>query len=221
MRKVLLFGTSVFSKELFNYIRYETKDILVLGFVMDRDYIDKDLFCGLNIYPFEELDECLETNDFEIIPSLGYSKMNTNRMSLFERCHQKNYKIGSYVSPTTVLHSSQLGEGNIIFGNVTIEFDSSVGNGNIILANAYISHDMIIGDYNYISGDAMFGGAVQVGNNNFFGMNCTIKDNLRIGNKNLVGAMAYVSSDLENNTMVSAPRSQKRALSDNMLDTLL
>lgn len=202
-KKVLIFGTTMFSKEMMNYV-LDDGGWDILGFTLDKKYKSEDFFCQYKVYAFEDLESHFDMNVVEIMPSIGYSEMNDHRERFFSTCKEKGYRIASYIDKTVINHAKSIGEGNIILDLVQLRHDCVIGNGNIIKGTSDFAHDSIVGDFNYFAGLDHIGGAAKIGNKNFFGISCIVKNQVEVGNKNLIGAGTYLAESL-NQYMVVSP----------------
>lgn len=202
MKKVLIFGTTMFSKEMKHYL-LDDGDWEILGFTLDAAYKKEDIFCEYPVYAFEDLDKEFDMEQVEILPAIGYSQMNEHRKRFFDICDEKGYKIASFIDKTVVNLAKSIGRGNIILDFVQLRHDCVIGDGNIFKGTGDVAHDCIIGDFNYFAGLNHIGGAVEIGNSNFLGIACIVKNEVKIGNKNLIGAATYLAEDLDTYKVVS------------------
>lgn len=203
MERVLIFGDTMFSKEMMNYILGHKGDYEIVGFTLDKNYIKQKKFCGFNVYPFEELNDYFDMSDVGIILAIGYHEMNDHREKVFNECKKRNYRIASYIDKSVINYAKEIGEGNIILDFVQLRHDCVIGNGNIIKGTSDIAHDAIVGDFNYFAGLCHIGGAVKIGNKNFLGISCIIKNEVEVGYKNVIGAAVYLPKDLDKFIVVS------------------
>ena len=97
---------------------------------------------------------------------------------------------------------AHLGQGTVVFQNVTIASDVRVGDHVVVLPNSVLSHDDIVGDYSCIAGGVCISGRVSVGRACYLGSNCTIREGVRLGDYCLVGMGSAVLKDVPNNTTV-------------------
>lgn len=220
MKNTLIFGTSVFSKNMAYHLA-EVEKYNCAGFVVNRKYYNKKFFCDKKVYILEELEEHFERANIAILPTLGYSEMNRYRKELFDYCHEKKYEIASYIDETALNHAKFIGEGNIILDNVRLDYDCEIGDGNYIGHDVTVAHDVKIGNFNYISGRTGFGGSVFLGDYNFLGMSCLISNDINIGDKNLIGAGAYVRHSLCTHMVVTPAQERIIQTEDRILMWML
>lgn len=207
MNKVLIFGTTMFSKEMM-YILQEDGGWQIEGFTLDQAYKTEEEFCGLPVFAFEMLDNIFDMSEVGILPTIGYSEMNDHRERFFKACESKGYMIHSYIDKTAIIHAKKIGSGNLIFDHVNLSYDSVVGKGNIFKGSAVIAHDSVVGDFNYFAGLNHIAGATIIGDKNFFGISSIVRSKGKIGNKNLIGAATYVNEELGKFMVVSQAKNR-------------
>lgn len=107
------------------------------------------------------------------------------------------------VHPTaSVSRTARLGNGVVIFQNVTVTSNVEVGDHVMILPAAVISHDTVIGAYSSIAGGVMISGKVRVGQSCYIGTNASIKESVSIGDFALVGMGSVVVHNVAEKTVV-------------------
>ena len=195
MKEVLLFGISELSERIAYYIDCgeSVKPFSVKGFVIDDDYYSADNFAGKKIYRYSEAKKkFLQTAG--VIICVGYKNMNENRKKIFCRLRDDGWDIESFISAQTVIHTDDIGTGNIFLCKSLIEFKSSLGDCNIF-DSAHLGHHSRVGNFNFFCYSAVTGGNVTVGDCCFLGMNATIRNGITLLDKTLVGAGCYLSRD--------------------------
>lgn len=195
-KKLLLFGTTMFSAELAEILHFQgCYDII--GYVVDKRYKNIDNFNNLPVYIFECLDTDLDMSGVEIVLSLGYSHMNENRRIKYEICKLKGYKVFTYISPQAIVYSDKIGEGSIVLPGSYIGPFSEVGICTVIRPGTVLSHHVSIGNYNWIADGCTFGGSVQMGNFCFLGLGTTVRNEISIADFTFIGAHSYVGINTE------------------------
>lgn len=221
MKKVLIFGNSMFSKEIYNVISKDIQNYEVLGFTLDKEYTAEKTFCGLENYDFNELTSYYNRDDYEIILSVGYSRMNDLRKQIYDRCIEKKYNIGTYIHPSAIVFSKKIGVGNIVSENVILRHDTILGDCNFFGYGTFISHDCAVGDFNYYALNVNIAGNVKMGNNNFFGVGSVVSNDLSIGNYNIIGAAGCVDRNIDENTVITPPPNRYVTMPKRRLEMLL
>lgn len=194
--KVVIFGNTEYSFMIAEYIR-QFCNVCVSAFVINKDYISESQFHGIDVVAFEDIENKFKSDEVDFILGLGYKSMNTIREKIYISIKEKDYNVASFVHPSAVVETNDLGEGNIILSGAYIGPNSRIGNANIIWNGCNISHNVTIGDYNYFSPSATLGGFAQVGNNCFFGLGSVIRSSVSVADKTLIGAGTYLNNSTE------------------------
>ena len=194
-KQIVIFGDTIFSEELKNIISLECGNDKVIAFTIDSKYKKSEEFCGLPIYPFEQLEQYIDVTNTEILLTIGYNNMNQLRKVKYEECKSRGFMVHTYISQKAIVYSDKIGEGCIIMPGVYIGPFCMLGNCNIIKACCSLPHHINIGNFNWIAGGCSYGGDVLQGNNCFVGIGSTIRNGISIADKTFVGAHSYLSSD--------------------------
>lgn len=193
--KCVIFGLTTFA-QMIRHLEEKFYDVEVVAYTVDGKYKTEDVFDGLPVVAFEELEQLYPNTEYSVLIGLGYSHMNNIRKQKFEEIKSKGYTIESFVHPQVIRDDTfQMGEGNIIFENVVLGYKAKIGNGNILWNGTHISHESIVGDFNHFSGGTMLGGKTMIKNNCFFGMGSILCGNRVIEDYTLVGAGCYVGQN--------------------------
>ena len=195
MKDVLLFGISELSERIAYYIDSgeSVKPFSVKGFIIDDEYYSADSFAGKKIYRYSEAREkFLQTAS--VIICIGYKNMNENRKKIFHRLRDDGWDIESFISSQAVIHTDNIGTGNIFLCKTLIEFKSSMGDCNIF-DSGHLGHHSRMGNFNFFSGFNVTGGNINVGDCCFVGMNATIRNGITLLDKTFVGAGCYLGHD--------------------------
>jgi sugar O-acyltransferase (sialic acid O-acetyltransferase NeuD family) len=120
-----------------------------------------------------------------------------------DRCRMSELCAGRGYTFPTLKHSASyiaadvtLGEGTIIYPNVTIMPACSFGRGCLINANVSIGHECSIGNYVNINPGANIAGRVRIEDGAHIGIGAVILENRRIGDGAIVGAGSVVTRDV-------------------------
>jgi len=167
----------------------------------------QETFCGLPIVAFEDLSKIYSPNDYSILLSVGFKKVNNLRSSIYRSAKSQGYSIASYISRKAIIQTNQIGEGNIIFEGSIIGPYCKIGVGNIIRSGANISHDCEMGNFNYIAPSACIAGNVIIGNNTFIGVNSTVRNEIFLADYTVIGAAAYVNRSTKEKEVIVPSKS--------------
>ena len=149
MKEVLLFGISELSERINYYISRgdSVTPLSVVGFVIDDDYYDTDNFAGKKVYRYSEAKEkFLQTAS--MIICIGYKNMNENRKNIFHRLRADGWDIESFISSQAVIHTENIGVGNIFLSRSSVGVRSTLGDCNIFDGGS-LSHHCTIGSFNF------------------------------------------------------------------------
>lgn len=207
-QKIIIFGNHEFAKMMAEYIQKFTNDE-VCGFTVNKEYIKDSKILELPVIEFENIEKKFDKTKYKFLITLGYNRMNSLRENIFGKVKEKGYEITSFIHPTALINTEEIGEGNIFLENVFIGPYSKIGDGNIFWNGVNISHNATIENYNYFSPSTTFAGNVKVSNNCFLGANCTVKNGVNISNKTLIGAGCYLSKDTLNDEVYVPERAVK------------
>ena len=194
MEKIIIVGTNEFSEYVYFTIQKE-QAAEVIGFSSLKDYITDKEFCGLPVYPLEELSRSFDMSKCQVLITVGYTKMNERRVNSYNICKELGYKIYTYISNRAICDSYSVGEGCIIMPMSYIPPVTSLGICNVVNVACILGHTSSIGNFNWFSGNVTMGGNVQIDNNCFIGMNCLIKNGIHLLSKTMVGAYSYLNDD--------------------------
>lgn len=95
----------------------------------------------------------------------------------------------------------QIGIGNFIARNVSINPLVSIGDFCIINTGSIIEHECKLSDAVHIAPGAVLAGNIEVGERSFIGANAVVKQGVKIGKDVIVGAGTVVLKDLEDNSV--------------------
>lgn len=191
-RKCIIFGITSFAKMIRYYVE-KYSDLEVVAYTVDRRYKECDIFDGLPLIEFEEIEKKYCVEEYSFILALGYKHMNEIRKQKYHAVKAKGYKLENFIYPNTSQNYFEIGEGNIILENVTLAYGVKIGNANIIWNGCQISHESVIGDFNFFSVSSLIAGKTVVKNNCFLGVNSAVRGARTLEDYTLVGAGCYMN----------------------------
>lgn len=195
MKKLIIYGITEMAEYLYPYILRD-KDIEVVAFTVEGQYLNKNIFFDKKVVPFEEVEKKYSPKDHDMIIAIGPTKMNKVREKYFFLAKEKGYKMYSYVSKLASV-MSLVGENNIISDFAVIQPNVKMGDNNIIYEHTIICTNASVGSHNYIAPAARVGTNSNVRNNIILGMNSTLKTDIDIADETLIGANCYISKNTE------------------------
>lgn len=188
MKDIIIIGTTNFSSLIYELIIQEKK-ANVVAFTTYKDYKDIDIFNGLPVVAFEDLELEYDMSKIYLLNTIGYSHMNAIREKVYKDCISKQYNIYTYVSKKACVYSKIAEDsGCIIAPSVYIGPNVNLGISNIIMSNSSITHNIEIGNFNFIGAGTIIGGNVEIESNTFIGLNSTIKNGIVIARETIIGS---------------------------------
>ena len=206
MSKIIIFGTTQFSRIIAKHIEDENAGEIV-AFCVNERFLEETELDSKKIVAFEKLRDLFDMNECSILNTLGYSKMNQTRSKVSYECLDMGYRLYSYISKNAKVYSKLTGFNNIVMPGAFIGYDVTAGNNNVFYSGCMLTHDITVGNNNFIAANSTFGGNVKIGNNCFIGLNATVKNQVTLADKTLVGAGAYVNFNTKEGNVVVPPRS--------------
>jgi sugar O-acyltransferase (sialic acid O-acetyltransferase NeuD family) len=195
-RKLIIFGSGEIAQLAEYYFRTDS-DYEIVAFTVDRDFVSDEVFCGLPVVPFDEVEKRFSPDKHELFVALSYSKLNLVRKEKYLAAKLKGYRIARYVSSkATVLNDGQIGENCFVFEDNTIQPFVKIGNNVTLWSGNHIGHHSIIKDHTFIASHVVVSGGVEIGEQCFIGVNATLRDHIKIGDRCVVGAGTLILSDL-------------------------
>lgn len=205
-KKIYILGTTDFSFMIHQMIDQEEEMEIVGHVVSQSDYsknIEKCKMHNTKLYPLEDLES--QSQNINILNTIGYTCMNKIRENITEECMRRNYQVVEYISRRAIVLSENRGMGNIVLPGAYIGTGIKMGDGNIFYAGCVFTHDISIGNYNFFAANGTYGGFISIGNNCFVGMGAVVKNRVSMGHSVLVGAGTYVSHDVKDEEVIVTP----------------
>jgi sugar O-acyltransferase (sialic acid O-acetyltransferase NeuD family) len=192
--KLVLFGSGMIAEVIYWYLKDSPYE--VVGFTVDKSYVDKESFFGLPLEPFESIEKIFPPAENKMFIAVSYREMNRFRAEKYRQAKEKGYQLVSYVSPKAMVWDNvEMGDNCFIFEANVIQPFVKIGCDTIMWSGNHIGHHTTIGDHCFIASHAVVSGHVTVGNNCFIGVNATIREGVKIPNECLIGANALIVKD--------------------------
>jgi len=197
VKKLIIFGTSLFSQIAYEYFTYDS-DYEVIAFSIERKYMRVRKRLKLPVIPFEEVGKWFSPEKNEMFLAIGYGQLNRLKERIFRQAKEKEYSLVAYVSSKSfVWRNVVMGENCFVFEGNVIQPFVKIGDGNTFWSGNHIGHHSAVGNHNFFSSHVVLSGNCQVGDRCFFGVNSTIANGLEIGSDCVIGAASNVTKDLE------------------------
>jgi sugar O-acyltransferase (sialic acid O-acetyltransferase NeuD family) len=217
MEKVIIFGNKSIAREAFYYLKYYS-NYEVVGFTVDREYLESVSLCNLPVQPFDIVESAFPPNRHKMLIAVGYVQNNKIRKERYFRSKEMGYELINFISPNSVMHPETAIGDNCIIGHYTvISPDAEIGNNVIIASGCMIGHDVIIGDHCFFSPGVSVAGSVNIGSGSYLGVNATIRNKVSIGKECVVGAGAILLEDIEDRSVYIGEPANKLPISSDAL----
>ena len=201
MEKVIIVGNKSTARETFFFLKYFSS-YEVMGFVVDREYLESQNLLGLPVAPFDSVETAFPPEIHKMLIAIGYVQNNKVRREKYFRSKEMGYQLINFISPKSILHPETPVGDNCIIGHYTvISPDAKIGNNVIIASGCMIGHDVSIGDHCFLSPGVSVVGSVNIGSCCYLGTHATVRNKVSIGEECVVGAGAIILQDIENRSV--------------------
>lgn len=190
--KLLIIGDSEFAEIAYEYFTYDSP-FDVVGFAVEKEYLDKDSLFGLPIIAFESIEKTYPPSDFLVFVATTYTQLNRLRTRLYQEAKRKGYRFVSYVSSNAfVWRNVEIGENCFIFENNVLQYHVKLGNNVILWSGNHIGHRTQIRDNCFVSSHVVISGYCIIGENSFLGVNATLNDHIELAKDTVLGSGTVV-----------------------------
>ena len=196
MINLLIHGTGSQGKLLFSEMQYDS-EYCVTAFVCDDKYYSSADFMGKPVFKLSQIEQHFSPDDIKVISAGTYSSLR-ERYNSYLNIKNKGYKFINFISKKAIVAQDiDLGENNIIYGGVYLDYFGKMGNCNIIRPNTYIGHNFDIRNGVYIAPGCNIAGYSTIEDLSFIGIGSTIIERKTIRKETLIGASSLVTKDTE------------------------
>ena len=199
MKKVIIFGVGENAQLLKYYLENDEKykdEYKVVAFTLDKDYIKEEIFMGLPLIPFEEIEKYYTPKDFYCFVAVGYKNMNELRAKKLFQVKEKGFKTMNYISSKACTYNDlEIGENNFIMDSQVIQPFVKIGNNNVFYGGGVISHHGVIGNNCFFGAGVVIAGGTTIKDNCFIGVNSIISGKVTIEYKTFVSAGGRISKN--------------------------
>lgn len=197
MQKLVIVGISSTAKMILAFInKYHLYE--VIGFAVDKQYIQESTYCALPVYAIEDLDDIFDRENDFLFVAIQWNRLNADRREIFERLKVKGFQFANLISPMAVINGVIKGENCWIADMVIVDFGATIGSDVFIKVSAWVGPNTIISDHCFISAKSAIAGGCFIGEQSFIGINATIFDCTQIGKKCIVGACTSIKRNMSN-----------------------
>jgi sugar O-acyltransferase (sialic acid O-acetyltransferase NeuD family) len=217
MNKVVIYGNQSEARETYYCLKYYS-DCEVVGFTVDREYIESDKLFQLPVVPFDIVKTAFPPDSYKMKIAVGYLQNNKIRKERYLSSKEMGYQLINFISPKAVIFpETEVGDNCLVSHFAVISPDAKIRNNVIIGSNCTLGHDVVVGDHCYFSNGVSIAGGVIVGPGCFIGTNATIRNKVSIGKECVIGAGALILENIENNKVyLGEPASELPISSDEL-----
>lgn len=202
-KKLIIFGAGQIAEVAHYYLSHDSNHEIA-GFSVNAQYIKENTFCGLPVFPFEEIEQSHRPADHLFFAPVGYGRVNQERKRIYDQIESKGYQFATYIHSKAMCAAKSVGKNCFILENNVIQPFVTIGDNVILWSGNHIGHHSHIGNHCFVASHVVVSGAVSIGDYAFLGVNATIRDNVKIGERSVIGAGAVVLSDIPEDSVLRA-----------------
>jgi sugar O-acyltransferase (sialic acid O-acetyltransferase NeuD family) len=170
----------------------------VVGFAVERRFMDRDSHHGLPVVPLEELPEHFDPEAYRALVAISSTQLNRVRRRLFGVVKDAGFTCISYVSSRAfVWRNVEIGENSFIFENNVLQHRVRVGDNVVLWSGNHVGHQTVIEDDCFVSSHVVISGYCRIGRASFLGVNSCLAERLTVGHDCVLGAGTVLVGDAE------------------------
>ncbi len=197
MAEVIVFGVGQWAELAHFYLTHDSPHD-VAAFTVDRSYITADRFMGLDVVPFDEIEQRCPPNRYRMFIPISFKKMNHARAEKYREAKGRGYELISYVSSkATTWPGFTCGDNCFILEDNTIQPFVDIGNDVVMWSGNHIGHHTRINDHVMITSHVVISGCCAIEEYCFFGVNATVRDEVSVAHDTLVGMGVSIAKDTQ------------------------
>ena len=206
VKKVLLFGAGVGSREILRIIRdinAQSPKWEVLGFVEADTGLIGTRLDDLPIIGFNDL----KVEDGTYATCAIYDPIIRKKV-VEQEIESLGLRLATVIHPSVLLpQDAKLSDGVMIYPGTQVSFNVELGRGTLVFFNTLLGHDLKTGDYCTVCPAATLNGSITLGTGAFVGAAATVHQGVSIGEWTTIGIGTTVLKNVaENKNVMSMPR---------------
>src|SRR5438105_4811544 len=160
---VIVFGVGQLAAVASFYLTHDSPH-RVVAFTVDEAWLKEELFQGLPVVPFEQVERSYDPSSYKMLLPISYRRVNRVRAERYFEAKRKGYELISYVSSkATVWPGLVVGDNCMVLENNVIQPFVSIGNDVILWSGNHIGHHTTIQDHCFVASQVVVSGSVDVG----------------------------------------------------------
>jgi sugar O-acyltransferase (sialic acid O-acetyltransferase NeuD family) len=214
---VVIFGTGDQARLTHSYLLHDSV-YRPVAFTVHADYVTGDSFCGLEVIPFDRVEERYPPDRVAMFVAVAFGRVNRTRAEVYAESKRKGYRLVSYVSTCAVVGPDfVIGDNSVLLEGSIVQPFARIGNDVVIGPGCLIGHDVVIGDHCFLAAGVTIPGNVTIGDYCFIGANATFRNGINIAAECVIGAGALVLENTEARQVFLEQATPAAAISSDML----
>ena len=195
MAKLVIVGAGDIGRLAHHYFSRDSEHEVV-GFAVDRAYLQADAFLGLPLLALDEMPARFPPGSHKAFVAISYTGMNRRRAEKYAQAKAMGYQLASYVSSRcSFLTDHPAGDNCFILEDNTVQPFVRIGNDVTLWSGNHIGHDSTIADHVFISSHVVVSGHCRIEPYCFIGVNATLHNSVTVAEATLVGAGSVIAKD--------------------------
>lgn len=211
LNNIIIFGTNDLAELAHFYFLNEFKlghnNPFPVAFTTNKEYITKNIFKGLPVVPFEELEKHYSPSEYKLFAPVTSNEL---REKIYNEGKKKGYNFISYISSKCTNLTSNIGENCFILEDNTLQPFTTIGNNVVLWSGNHIGHHSVIEDNVFFTSHVVMSGHCHIKKGAFLGVNSTLRDGITIGENSIIGMGSVVTKNVpDNEVWVGNPAKKK------------
>lgn len=203
---IVLFGVGQFSAVVSEYLRSFAHEDRIVGYTVDREYLNGETFNGLPVCAWEDIEQRFAPDQVQLFGPISYRNGNRFRRDRFLEARARGYRHYRFVHPASHVHTTEIGSNVLILEGNSVQYFASIGDNCVLWSNNHVGHHTRIGDHCFLTGHVGIGGNTTVGEGVFFAGRSGAIDNLVIGDWSLLSPNAVATADMPPDSILAGPK---------------
>lgn len=197
---LIIVGVGATARRIYRFVKmYNLYN--VIGFAVDRKYIEENNFMELPVYELENIKNIAQEKNAVIFVAVFWNNLNSDRKKIYERLKKQGLNFANIISPTAIIRGNLKGNNCWINDYVIVQSDAEIGNDVFIMDTALIGNEAVVKDHVFIAPAAKIGGGATIGEQSFVGINAIVFDDTNVGNRCIIGAGTAIKRNVSDNTV--------------------
>jgi UDP-3-O-[3-hydroxymyristoyl] glucosamine N-acyltransferase len=177
-------------------INENKKTFNFLGFLEKNEELKGKSILG---YPILGVDDLLftEFKNCSVVNNIFNNAILHEKITCILKSKYKIKNFPNLVHPAVNTKFINMGEGNLIYENVSLGVNSGMGNFNLIFYGSVIGHETQLKDFNLLGANVSIGARCHVGNKCIFANGATLNGNITLCDDVFVGLGSVVVNSVK------------------------